>query len=386
MPSLSDLLSRPTVDELVGKFVNFLQLAGFPVASWHSGSMPKHFVETESRILNDLAASITNIAKAQFIRMSKDVSRAWCELCAKEYFDVDVKPAIATQGVVRLVDAGGVGPITKAPGTFWIANADRTRRYSNLEAFTIPLSGSVSTPFQAETAGVAWNIGNGAMTELITAEPGVTVDNPGLDDTGTWITRVGVDREDLDALTQRCIDKWSTLGIAANDAGYRYWATTPPEGATEGQIALWAEVTRVRVYSPYAGGVRVVLAGPDGPVSAEALAEVGLHIDTKRPTGLWDINTTNATTVPVAIGGRLRVRASYPQASVLAAAQTGIAAYLRTLDIGGGPLARVSREALIAAAMVDGVLDIEDFTPAADVALSANDIAVATFALTTQAA
>ncbi|RYZ63722.1 MAG: hypothetical protein EOP08_10405, partial [Proteobacteria bacterium] len=206
MASLLDLITAPTKAAILEQFIGLLRLAGFPVSSWHSGSLQKHTAETESDLLSELGTAAQKTARAPFIRLAAALGPAWVELNAYEAFDEEVKEALATQGRVTLGDGAEVGPITKQPGTFWVANPDRTLRYVNVEPFTIPLNGTVTPLFQAESPGIEWNVGVGAITEILTPDPGVTLSNPALE-SGTWVTRQGTNRESPEALIQRCIDK-----------------------------------------------------------------------------------------------------------------------------------------------------------------------------------
>lgn len=379
MTSLLNLITVPTKTAFLTKFIELLRLAGFPVSSWHSGSLQKHTAETESDMLSELARAVQQIAKAPFIRLAKDLGASWVELNAYEVFDEEPKESLTTQGVVVITDVGGVGPITRPAGTYWVANADKSYRYVNVAAFTVPLNGAVSPLFQAESPGVDWNVGVGALTEQLTPEPGLSIANPA-GANGTWITRQGTNRESVDALVQRCLDKWSTLGSGSNDAAYRYYALTAPESATDAERALWAEATRVRVYSPAPGSVRVVIAGPRGPVSASALAAIASYIDQKRPLGVWDVVTSNAVVNLVTIGGVLRVAPGFSPASVLSKAQAAIDLFTSQSPI-GGTNGKMSREALIKATMVDEVSDLDGFLPATDVPVNNDEIVVPKFEL-----
>src|SRR5439155_20018490 len=136
------------------------------------------------------------------------------------------KRAVSTRGIVRLGDAGAQGPITVLPGTYWVANRARTRRFRNIEGGTLPLGGTLDLLFEAESAGAAWSVSNDDITELLApGGTGIEVSNsPGAN--GTWITQQGADDEQDAALRQRCRDKWATLGSGSNEAAYRYWATS----------------------------------------------------------------------------------------------------------------------------------------------------------------
>lgn len=369
MPSFNDLIKIPSKDDVLNTFVGLLRLAGFPVSSWHSGSVLRETVESESSYFNDLHTSVQKIGKAGLIKLAAEIDDAWVDLVADNVFAEERKPAIYTQGKATLYDDGGIGPLMIQPGTFWIANADKSLRFVNVDEapVMVPLGGSAVLTFQAESPGTNWNVGNEALTEILTPQPGLRVVNGALD-TGTWITQQGANTESNAALVQRCLDKWATLGSGANEAAYRYYATSSS-----------SEITRVRVYSPGAGSVRVVVAGDAGPVSAAALAKAASIIEAKRPLGVPDIQTLNATVFSQVVAGALAVRYGRDPAAALAKAQGAGDALARATAIGAK---KVSREQIIRALLVDDLEDLELAQPATDFALGDNDVWVPSYSLT----
>ncbi len=368
MPSLSDLIKIPTKDEVLEKFVTLLRLANFPVASWHSGSFQKHTVETESSYFEDLHTSIQKIGKAGFIKLAAEIDEAWVDLCAENVFAETRKPAIYTQGAVTVSDTGGIGPITIQPGSFWVANADKSIRFVNVDAapVVVPLNGSASLSFQGESPGTQWNVGVGAIVEILTPQPGLTVSNPALD-SGTWITQQGADKESNVALVQRCFDKWATIGSGSNDGAYRYYATSSS-----------SEITRAKVYSPGFGAVRIVIAGDAGPVSSPALTAASTLIETKRPIGVPDVVTSNAVVRSQIVAGTLAVKLGRDPVAALSKAQAAVDALQRATAIGG----TVSREQIIKALLVDDLDDLELTAPLNDFVLLTNEVWVPSYGLT----
>lgn len=364
--SFSDLIRVPTKDEMLDTFVALLRLAGFPVAAWQSDSFQRYTTETESDLLSDLSSGIQAVAKAGFIKYAAEVDDAWVDVAA-EWFDETRKPAVFTRGTIRITDAASSGPHTVNPGAFWVANGDRSLRFvsANTSPVVIPLGSFADITFQAESPGSAYNVANDTLTEILTPPPGVTATNrdPG---TGTWITQQGTDTEANAALVQRCLDKWSTLGSGSDDGAYRYHATTAA-----------AEITRVKVYSPGAGAVRIIVAGASGPVSAAALAAAQSVIATKRPIGVPDVVVSNAVARVLNVSGTLFAESGKDLAALTASAQAAVDALARSYAIGG----RVSRERIIRALLVDGLEDLELTSPG-DTTLGIDEVFVPTYSLT----
>lgn len=366
--SWSDIIKIPSKDDFVDGFVGLLRLASFPLASWHSGSFQKHTVETESGLLSDVVAYIQQIAKAGFIKYAGDVSDAWVDLCAENVFAESRKPAVFTQGTIQIEDTGGIGPITfSSSSSFWVAIGDKTLRFVNItpDDRVLALNGKVTLTVQAETAGANWNVGVGAITELLTPQPGLTVSNPALS-SGTWITQQGANPESNAALAQRCLDKWSTLGSGSNEGAYRYYATTSSP-----------EITYAKVYSPGGGSVRVIVRGDTGPVSSTALGLAVAVVEQKRPIGVPDVVTSNAVVRTQVIAAALQLKLGSDPAIAIAAAQSAVVQLQRSTSIGG----RVSRELIIAALVVANVTDLTLSTPPDDFQLGVNEMWVPSFAI-----
>jgi hypothetical protein len=368
MPSLFDLLRVPSKDEILDKFIALLRAQDFPVATWHSGSFEKHTVESESSILVDLYELVPIIAAGGYIKLAGAVADEWVDLIGENAFDEDRKPAIYTRGTVSVIDSAGIGPTTISPGSFWIANDDKSIRFKNITGGTVPLNGSLPLTFEAESAGTKWNVGVGALTEILTPQPGLTIANPPLS-SGTWITQQGADKESNTAYAQRCIDKWSTLGSGSDEGAYRYHATSSS-----------SEITRVRAYSPGGGSVRVIVGGDAGPVSSTALTAAATRIEEKRPLGVPDVLTQNILVFIQPISGTLFVAAGKDPVAAKSLALQKVDALQRATPIGG----RVSREKIIAALSVDAVEDIELALPAADFQLGASEIWVPSYQIIAQ--
>ncbi len=366
MPTLGDLLVAPTRREVVDQLLALYRAAGFPTASWQSGSVARHLTEASASVLADLAALIVLIAKGGFLDYAEG---AWLDLLARSLYAEERKPAVFTRGVVRLTDAGAQGPLTLAPGTYWVATRTRARRFRNLEGATLPRGGFVDVIFEAESAGAAWSVGNDEITELLSpGGTGVDVTNPP-GTRGTWISQQGADSEKDPAFRQRCRDKWATIGSGSTEAAYRYWATTAA-----------AEVTRVRVAGSSATGVvTVCVAGPMGPISDAGLAQVAAVVEARRPLAV-DARVVNVSALPVPVRATLYLGAGAVADDALGAAAEAVSTYARESDIG----ATIYRARLIATFMdVPGVRNLTLVEPTGDASLGPEQTFSPTFFLTT---
>lgn len=367
MPSLSDLITPATSSALLERLIMLLRLARFPTRAWQTFSFLRWTIESEAEVLADLGETVAAIARGGFLRHAE---RDWLTLLAADVYSVTRKPAAFAIHDVELRDVASVGPEALTAGTVWVGTADRKLRFVVAEfpdGNVIPLNGALRVRVRAERAGADYNVAPGAISEMVTSLPGISVDNPPIDETSSSLVAQGAEEEGDPSLRERCSARWALLGTGATEAAYRSWC-----------LAADDEVRRVVVQSPGGGAVRIVVAGATAPLSAGALANVRSVVAQRRPLGVPDVTADNATAAPIPIAATLYLEALVDAPTVLAAARAAVATYLASLPIG----ARVSRERIIAALAVPGVVDMDVPSPSADVTLPADGLAVATFALT----
>jgi uncharacterized phage protein gp47/JayE len=178
------------------------------------------------------------------------------------------------------------------------------------------------------------------------------------------VTQQGTDEESDAALAQRCRDRWPELGIGAPAPAYANWAK-----------AASLNVTRVKVRtSPtVAGQVDVFLAGPSGASDGATVAAVDAYIQPRVPLTSTAV-VAAATNLATLVQGTVFV-----EAAQLAAAQVAVVANIEalfsTIDIGGTVyVAEIIEQVMIVA----GVKNYVPVFPAADVALTAQQVATLT--------
>jgi uncharacterized phage protein gp47/JayE len=362
---LADLLTPDTPGAVKARLLAGLRTVGFPVDSWSAFSVPRALLEVFSTALADVTLRIANVAKLGFLRYARG---DWLTVLAREVYDVERSPAVATVGAMQLAAAATAGPYDFAPGDF-VAAAPNGLLYRNRDAATLPRGGTLAgVIFVAESPGAAYDlVPAGAPITLATPMPGVTIANPADPSTGTWIVLQGADEESDESLRARCAARWSTLGAGGNDDAYAYWARSASP-----------EIVRVRVRSAYRlpGQVTIVVAGASGPASSGAIAAAQALIDPPSHLGkapnCVDVFVVGATPVPVTVAGTVTV-----EAGKLDVARAGVfdalGALQGALDIGG-----VVRRAKVIEVVMDqaGVIDVELSSPAANVAIADDAMAV----------
>jgi len=207
---------------------------------------------------------------------------------------------------------------------------------------------------------------------------GMTVSNPAIAGTGTWVTYPGVDIEAPTALRSRCRQRWSTLGAGGTLDAIQYWATSA--GALT--------VTRATAREIGNGQVEVFLASSLGPPASSDVSLVSSVLAVKRPMcSAMYVYGSDARVFYV--GGSVTAAASLI-ANAQAAAQRAVDSYIRSVPIGG----RLRVNSIISAIQsAAGVVSVRltnsagiPYTQDDDVTLAANQVATWTNALSWGAA
>jgi hypothetical protein len=360
----------------------------FPATSWHAGSVPLKLVEGDSDALSEMEALSVAVAAGGFLETADpglpETSPAgpWLRMHAAGVYGLTWRAGVLAQGQVVLTDAASQGPFVIQPGQLVVASTGG-RLYRNSSGGTLAQGNTLTLTFTAEDVGVSYNVPNGAVTQLLTVLPGVTVSNPAVGGSGTWLTRQGTNPETQGELRNRCRSRWPTLGTGGPPGGYEFWATEAS-----------AEVTRVHVAASttLAGAVNVYLAGPAGPVSSGAVEDVQEYLEQVSPTTVVPV-ALSATALSVVLVGTVRVPAAQ-LSGAKAVAEANLAALFAALPVGGdkrgGTPGILDREALVAAIRpqdalgrsTTGVLDLDMSLPAGDIVLGAAQVAILANGLT----
>lgn len=353
--TLASLMTPKTRPQWRDLLLTELGAAGFAVSLAPSGDSRRNAVEFVAAALAKADEMVSKIAAGAFLDTALG---DWLTLRAKGGWDIDQQPAGIAVGTVRLTCAATAGPYTLGAGGVWVGRAasgsQPARRFQNLTGGTLASGSYLDVSVAAEAPGSAHNLGVGQITTVFTGLSGVTVSNPAVGLTGTWLTTPGTDAEGAEALRARCRSRWATLGRGANDAAYAYIVTTAS-----------AEITRVRVYrGPGDGTVEVVVAGATGAVSTSAQTAAQAAVTAQQPT--TDAPTvTRATVLTITPTGTVYCR-SAQLAAAQASADAARLAFLATADIGTA----VDLGAIYALLRQPGVTDVDLVTPSGDTVLS----------------
>lgn len=348
MATLSDLVKDITQGTYFSTLQAKHQANGVPVKSWLGlFNVGYSLSQIVAQFFSDLRGSVKDLARALFLEFA---SGDGLTLFAKSQFQLERIPSQFATGQMVLSAVAGAPVHVISPGQLTAGTAgpvtSSTRLYSNLTGGTLTPGGTLTLSFVALAPGAESNLPVGSPLDLKTSLVGVSIANPQIGVTGTWLTKQGAPAELDDLLKLRCLDRWGTIGVAGNADAYDFWARATPNGYSS------SPVTRVRVHSnrlngQVAGGaVTVVIAGPAGALAAPDVAAVrdnyesplpalGIALKKKYPLGtvLAVISATNRT---VAVTGvvSIRRRAALTSAEVAAQVTAAVTAYQGTLDIG----------------------------------------------------
>ena len=332
MAELSELIVPQTLAETDEVTVALLAASDMPTTSWKVDSVPRVMLGILSELATDVWFTAAQIANGVNLELSRG---GWLDLLGRSQFqEVRVAPAIA-EGYVTLTDSGG-GPHSVAAGLLTVASSGGLR-FVNVGAVALPLNGSVSVLVRAVGAGAEYNVPTDSITTLVTSLPGVSVTNPAIGITDTWITAYGADPESDRSYQRRLQAKWGTLSTGSPISAYLYWAYS-----TTG-------VSRAKVDDGNPAGPNTVYVYVDNPASVAALQAT---LDSKAPAGTV-ATAVAATAFAVTIPAALTVRRGYrSQAEIEATAN--LVALQNEIDIGGTVVqAEVIERIMAATGMID---------------------------------
>lgn len=373
MISLLDLVKALSVDSIRASLLAILVTLGFPVTSWHLGSVIRALVSLFAAALAPFTDLQVQIAKSGFLDWAEGL---WLDLLAQQVYDTTRIAATFASGHVTLVNtAGGNFPFAARQCRF--INPTTGKIYVNTASFTLApfQTDHAPIPIEALEIGSASTSNAGEIDESETGMLGVTITNVE--------AVVGFDAETDTALRLRCRLKFGSLSPAGPRDAYEYLART---------FDLNGGVTVTRTSGDFdsdTGQMTLYIAGPSGPIGAPDVAKVQQQIDLiATPLG-FDCTVESVTSVTVNVSSQVSVYTSQNllNADVQAAVEAQLTAWMQTLPIGGdytvvgsGFVYRdsVIGQILQARTVPDAPQQIHNvllFTPAADVALTAGQVA-----------
>lgn len=329
--SLAQLLTVRTPDQVFQQMMADAQAAGMPATGWQSWQIPRVLFQIESAAQATAEQTRFNVVSGGYLDLAAAlVDPSWLYLLAAGFFNLIPSPATSTVGTLQLVSSAGIAAKPINVGDLW-ATSDSGLRYNNTTAGVVPANGAgaVGLTFKAESPGSAYNVGVGAISKLTTPLPGISISNPAIGSTGTWILAPGADIEANSSLVLRCKNRWGDASMGGNADAYaaRIANAFISTGATP-TITRW-KIDDANPFGP--GSVGVYLANAAGPATAGEVATVDAYLQPRKNLGMGQLKTSAANLFTQAVVATLFVL-NNPNAASDAAAK--LTAYQSTFPLG----------------------------------------------------
>ncbi len=300
MASLEELLVPKTVEETVENITTIMGEKGLPIGSYDSGSLPTVTTGALSVVLEDLFQAVAVAAASRVLEKS---SGADLMSLAFDLYLTERIPSEFTQGQLLLEDSSSTGPYTIAAGDLRVQSANGLQ-YSNIDGGTLVLDGALILTFKAAEAGPTYNgvdTDTAGWSFVSNPLPGVTISNPAVDDSTSWITIAGRNEEEDAPLKERCRARWPSIGFGTTAEAWVRYAKKAN-----------ASVTRVKVITNPGGApgvTQLVIAGTDGAVSSEIVDDVQEQLE-PLATNCTSVEVISAVNREITLLGTVKVLSS----------------------------------------------------------------------------
>jgi uncharacterized phage protein gp47/JayE len=364
--TLTQLRTVITRDDALADLLTTAQSLGFNATSWQAGSVQRTLLTIFAQGISTYSETVDALSRLAF--NSTSTGDAMTQFASSHYDNTRIG-ATFTEGLVELTGAAVGPPHVLAIGDVTVADSTG-RTWKNIEAGTVPVSGSVSLSFRADVAGVDGNVANDTITVMQTTLAGTTANNPD-PGSGTWITTLAVDAEADATLAARNTSKWGVLSVSDPAARYEHFVRTAVPGAVR------VEVDDSNPQGP--GTIDVYIAAATG-------VSPGADV-TASQTELDRIRNPTATVVAIAAVAQSQafvytayIQSALNTATTQAAIEAALRAYVNGLDIGGdvfpdSPIGIFAHsEAVGAMTAIGGVDRVELTTPAGNVNVTAHNV------------
>lgn len=369
VPTLSQLYSAKTREDVLAVILEVAQALKLPTTAWQSGSVGREILEICAQIGSNFSIGSVVAASGGLLDYA---TGDWLTLLAFELYDVTREEATFGTCTERLTSTANVSyPITAGSMRFYNTRSGKT--------YTCTTGGTLApgnvTPqtlditITADEAGSASNAAIGEISGVVTPLFGVTAANTEI--------LVGNDAETDEALRERCRESLAKASPNGPSDAYNYFAKTATRSTDGSAIG----VTRTNLDQGN-GTVTVYVADASGPIDSGDLADVDTAIQLNCvPTGFTAVTVNAAAvTVPVTATIYLTRTSTLTIAQVTELITEKLTDYFANAPIGGYQAGGgfIFTSAIIGQ-MFEASAEIVRVTlaaPAVDVALNPNEVAV----------
>lgn len=374
--TLDELTTPATKEEIEEAIYATLAARGAQTSTWKPGAVVRAIITGISIVLAALSSLQAAIAKGGFLELA---TGDWLTLIARHVYDVERSTGSFATSVVTL-DNGGGGVFSGVAGdlVFSCSAGDaQGKTYRNTEAFSIAaLETGVEIAVEAVELGTASNALLDDIDTLETTLLGVTIAGS--------TAAVGADEETDAALRTRCRAKTGTLSPNGPRDAYHYVATSAVD-----QDGFAIGVTRVKTVADGNGNVDVYVADASGQILGDAadpatdLGAIALAIHSQVEPLAVTPNVQSATPLSINVVYQLWIAdtTGLDTSEIADAIEERVIEWLASIPIGGiaktaggtGYVYVDALESVIASVFPDALVDVAVATPAADVAVAANE-------------
>jgi len=385
-PALSDLFASLSRDQIEAKMLQIAESLKFVVTAWDPLGAARGLFSIFAQQLANFTETTTLIARSGLLDFAANTDgtiNPWLTVLADSVYDVQREEATFATTDTYVLSNSTVSPITVNVEDLTLAITSGTNEgalYTNTTGGVVPALGDLTITIIAKEAGSVASATANTVTTFVTPVPGLTGTNPD--------PAVGVDVELDPPLVLRCKAKLGALSPNGPQGAYEYFATTAVHA--DGSPV---DVNRVSVSETSSTGqVLVFVASSSGVVPGtvgDLNTDLGLVADNMFQNA---VPVAVTLTVESAVGLNVLIQATvYMRASNTLAAATVKATVLAALldyfetvpiggtDIGGGGKLFLNAVVGVIYNSIPGqVADVAITTPATDVTMAPNEVAILT--------
>lgn len=317
--SIKDLTTPTTPDQAKASIYDTLAVLGVDTTSWRPGAVVRTIITAVAILFAATTKLIAEIAKSAFLETA---AGDWLTLVARYVYRLErFEPTFATAQLAVVNTGGGIYDLD--PGDLVVRNPATDAAYTNLAAIKLTAGASISIGIVAVEAGSDSTSAVGAISELVTALPGVGCSN--------LTAAVGLDAEQDDSLRQRCRD-WLGARSSNGPADAHAFKARNAKRADGTPIG----VNRMRIVKNGKGTAFFYVATASGDVAAEDLPAVREAIAAVAPPGFTP-QTVSARRKALDVTYRIWLDgpSGMTDAELEAKIAKAIGAYLAQVPIGG---------------------------------------------------
>lgn len=378
---IAELMDQATFAEAFADLLGLADAEDLETTAWQEGSPSRGVLGVDAQEWIITHGILLEAVKGGLLDYAEG---SWLTLLAAQVYTVDRGPAAPASGNLTLTNASG-NTYTLNTGDVVAENSVTQKTYRSAIPVGAPIvlgpGATVLVPIVAEESGSASTSGAGSITTLISTFAGVTCTNAA--------ALVGTDEQSDEALKASCrlacalaaIEPGGTGTHLGPESAYRYVATHTPR-----PTGVLCDVTRVG-FVVSGSAITVYLAGASGaPIGGDVTLVEDALIGTVHPLGLGTFTVSACGTVAVPVSCEVFVPDDWAQtddeikAAILAACIAVFRDYpiggLNTAGGGGWLYADFLRSVIERASV--GAFSVTLTTPAADVALTASQVATLT--------